>query len=69
MENTFWTAFGASSLAALVTTIGIYVIRYFERWGRENTTYFICRRGCLDFGLFLAYHPDGIFNEHKGLHP
>ena len=42
MENTFWTALGASSLAALVTTIGIYVIRYFERWGRENTTYFIC---------------------------
>jgi zinc and cadmium transporter len=42
MENTFWTALGASSLAALVTTIGIYVIRYFERWGRENITYFIC---------------------------
>jgi hypothetical protein len=42
MENTFWTALGASSLAALVTTIGIYVIRHFERWGRENTTYFIC---------------------------
>jgi zinc and cadmium transporter len=30
MENTFWTALGASSLAALVTTIGIYVIRYFD---------------------------------------
>ncbi len=42
MENTFWTAFGASFLAALVTTIGIYVIRHFERWGRENTSYFIC---------------------------
>jgi zinc and cadmium transporter len=42
MENTFWTALGASSLAELVTTIGIYVIRYFERWGQENTTYFIC---------------------------
>jgi hypothetical protein len=27
MENTFWTAFGASVLAATVTTIGIYVIR------------------------------------------
>ena len=25
MENTFWTALGTSSLAALVTTIGIYV--------------------------------------------
>ncbi|MBT8365476.1 MAG: ZIP family metal transporter, partial [Deltaproteobacteria bacterium] len=42
MENTFWTALGASSLAAIVTTIGIYVIRRFERWGSENTIYFIC---------------------------
>ena len=42
MENTFWTAFGASVLAATVTTIGIYVIRHFERWGSENTIYFIC---------------------------
>jgi ZIP family zinc transporter/zinc and cadmium transporter len=42
MENNFWTAFGASFLAALVTAIGIYVIRHFERWGRENTIYFIC---------------------------
>ncbi|MBW1815741.1 MAG: ZIP family metal transporter [Deltaproteobacteria bacterium] len=42
MENTFWTAFGASALAALVTSIGIYVIRRFERWGRENTAYFVC---------------------------
>jgi len=42
MENTFWTALGASSLAAIVTTIGIYVIRRFERWGRKNTIYFIC---------------------------
>jgi len=42
MENTFWTAFGASALAALVTSIGIYVIRRFERWGRQNTIYFIC---------------------------
>jgi len=42
MENTFWTAFGASVLAALVTSIGIYVIRRFERWGREHTIYFVC---------------------------
>ena len=33
---------GTSSLAAIVITIGIYVIRRFERWGRENTIYFIC---------------------------
>jgi zinc transporter ZupT len=42
MENDFWTALGASSMAAIVTTVGIYVIRRFERWGRENTIYFIC---------------------------
>lgn len=42
MENTFLTAFGASFLAALVTSIGIYVIRRFERWGREHTIYFVC---------------------------
>lgn len=42
MENTFWTALVASSLAALVTSMGIYVIRRFEQWGRQNTIYFIC---------------------------
>ena len=42
MEDSFWTAFGASTLAAVVTSIGIYVIRRFERWGRENTIYFVC---------------------------
>ena len=42
MENTFWPAFVASSLAALVTSTGIYVIRRFEQWGRKNTIYFIC---------------------------
>jgi len=42
MESTFWTALVASSWAAIVTTIGIYVIRRFEHWGRQNTAYFIC---------------------------
>jgi zinc and cadmium transporter len=42
LQNTFWTALGVSTLAAIVTAIGIYVIRRFERWGRENTIYFIC---------------------------
>ena len=42
MENTFWTALGASSLAALVTSLGIYVIRRFEQWGRDNIIFFIC---------------------------
>jgi len=42
MENTFWSAFGASLLAALVTAIGIYTIRHFEAWGRKYSTYFVC---------------------------
>ncbi len=42
MESTFFTAFGASLMAGLVTSIGIYVIRRFERWGRDNTIYFVC---------------------------
>jgi ZIP family zinc transporter/zinc and cadmium transporter len=42
MENTFWTALGASLLAALITAIGIYTIRHFEAWGRKYSIYFIC---------------------------
>lgn len=42
MEQTFWTAFGASILAAMVTSAGIYVIRRFEEWGQRNAIYFIC---------------------------
>lgn len=42
MESTFWTALGASTLAALVTAIGIYTIRYFETWGRRYSIYFVC---------------------------
>ena len=42
MENTFWTAFVTSSLAAIVTSLGIFTIRNFVNWGQRNTTYFIC---------------------------
>jgi zinc and cadmium transporter len=42
MESTFWTAFGASALAALVTAIGIWVIRRYEAWGRRYSIYFVC---------------------------
>lgn len=42
MEEIFWTAFVASILAAVVTSAGIYVIRRFEKWGQNNTIYFIC---------------------------
>ncbi|MEW6766009.1 MAG: ZIP family metal transporter [Pseudomonadota bacterium] len=42
METTFWTALGASTLAALVTAAGIYTVRHFEAWARNNGIYFIC---------------------------
>ncbi|CAM3801719.1 ZIP family metal transporter [Vreelandella rituensis] len=42
MANSFWTAFVASVLAALVTGIGIYTIRRFEAWGRKYSIYFVC---------------------------
>lgn len=42
MHNIFWIPFITSSLAALVTTVGIYVIRRYKSWGKKNLTYFIC---------------------------
>jgi len=79
MENPFWTAFAASFLAALVTTVGIYVIRRFERWGRENTAYFICfAAGVLISVSFMhiipkafsmnANAPFYLFAGYMGLH-
>jgi zinc and cadmium transporter len=41
IDERFMTALGASALAALVTTIGIFVIRRFEGWARDNITYFM----------------------------
>jgi len=66
MENAFWTGFGASHLAALVTTIGIYVIRRFERWGRENSIYFVCfAAGVLISVSFLHIIPKAFaMNSH-----
>jgi len=42
MDDQFWTPFSASLSAACMTTVGIFVIRRFEPWGRRNTTYFAC---------------------------
>jgi len=58
MENTFWTALATSSLAAIVTTIGIYTIRNFSHWGQRNITYFICfAAGVLISASFLHIIP------------
>lgn len=58
MENTFWTALVTSSLAAIVTTTGIYTIRNFVDWGKRNVTYFICfAAGILISASFLHMVP------------
>jgi zinc transporter ZupT len=50
MENAFWIPVAASLLAAAVTSAGIFVIRFFEPWGRRNTTYF----GCFAAGVLIS---------------
>ncbi|NWG87908.1 MAG: ZIP family metal transporter [Hydrogenophilaceae bacterium] len=58
MENTFWTALAVSTLAALVTSLGIYTIRRFADWGHRNTTYFMCfAAGVLISASFLHIIP------------
>ena len=58
MENTFWTALATSSLAAFVTSLGIYTIRRFRDWGQRNTTYFMCfAAGVLIAASFLHIIP------------
>lgn len=66
MENTFWTALGASLLAALVTAVGIYTIRHFEAWGRKYSIYFVCfAAGVLISVSFLHIIPKSFqMNAH-----
>lgn len=66
MANTFWTALGASLLAALVTAAGIYVIRRYEEWGRRYSIYFVCfAAGVLISVSFLHIIPKSFeMNPH-----
>jgi zinc transporter ZupT len=41
LDNPFFAVLLASSLAALVTTIGIIMIGRYEEWARRNTIYFM----------------------------
>ena len=41
LANRFSIVVSASFLACAVTTIGIYVISKYERWGREHSAYFM----------------------------
>ncbi|MGE0873475.1 MAG: ZIP family metal transporter [Burkholderiales bacterium] len=66
MESAFWTAFGASALAAIVTAIGIWVIRHYEDWGRRHSIYFVCfAAGVLISVSFLHIVPKSFeMNAH-----
>ncbi len=61
MENTFWTALATSSLAAIVTSLGIYTIHNYVDWGRRNSTYFMCfAAGVLISASFLHIIPKSL---------
>ncbi|WP_153111259.1 ZIP family metal transporter [Propionivibrio limicola] len=61
MGNTFWTALATSTVAALVTSLGIYTIRRFADWGYRNTTYFMCfAAGVLISASFLHIIPKSL---------
>jgi hypothetical protein len=58
MVNTFWTAFATSTLAAFITSLGIFTIRRFTAWGQRNTSYFMCfAAGVLISASFLHIIP------------
>lgn len=40
--SAFWSTLGASLLAALVTTLGIWTIHRHAAWGQRNSVYFMC---------------------------
>ena len=69
MEHSFWTALSASMSAAFVTTLGICVIRRFERWGRRNADFFVCfAAGVLVAVSFLHIIPKSTaMNVHAPL--
>ncbi|HEY8432195.1 MAG TPA: ZIP family metal transporter [Sandaracinaceae bacterium] len=61
MEPRFWAALLASTLAACVTSLGIYAIRRFAGWGQRNTTYFMCfAAGVLISASFLHIIPESF---------
>jgi len=61
MEQNFSIAFLASLIAGVVTTTGIFAIRRFEKWARQNVTYFACfAAGVLISVSFLHIVPTAL---------
>ena len=66
MDDAFWIALAASTLAAVVTTLGIYTIRRFSDWGHRNTTYFMCfAAGVLISAAFLHIIPKSFSMDEQ----
>jgi zinc and cadmium transporter len=60
-DQTFWIAFSASAAAAVVTALGIHVVRRFENWARDNAVYFISyAAGVLVSASFLHLVPESF---------
>ncbi|MBW2996575.1 ZIP family metal transporter [Candidatus Woesearchaeota archaeon] len=64
--NIFWSTISASILACIVTTIGIYVINKFARWGKKNIVYFMSfAAGVLISVSFMHIIPESFgMNEY-----
>jgi zinc and cadmium transporter len=61
MERAFWAPFLASACAALITVLGIGVIRRLEAWAIRNTPYFACfAAGVLVSISFLHIMPKSL---------
>jgi zinc transporter ZupT len=64
--NTFGAVILASFIACLVTTVGIFVISKFEKWGNQNAVYFISfAAGVLISVSFMHIIPKSISMSSK----
>ncbi len=61
MESAFWYALFTSSLAAVITSLGIFAIRSYTEWGRRNCAYFMCfAAGVIITASFLHIIPKSL---------
>jgi zinc and cadmium transporter len=67
MEPNFSMTFLASVIAGAVTTAGIFAIRRFEEWARQNVTYFACFAASVLISVsFLHMVPNSPGDEFSG---
>ena len=66
MERTFWAPFVASLCAALITSLGIGVIRRYGDWATRNSPYFACfAAGVLIAVSFLHIIPKSLSLDRR----